>query len=127
MSTLNDLRRTSVRAGFVGYWLLLLVVPLDIAWVLILVQQDAAICVSMALLAAPASYFVARCITAPKTDLSTLISLQTARVIYASCLVGSLMFLLLCGLAYALPGLLAALCFSWGEPGVRRLLRGLIF
>lgn len=112
----------SARPKFVGYWLLALVMPLDVVNLLVLGAHGVKSFLSVALLGIPATYFVARCLTSQEPDLANLISLSEARTGYVLCLMGALIFLLSSGVLYATPGFLAAYSCSVREPFVRNLL-----
>ncbi|MBB2495820.1 hypothetical protein H3H51_12395 [Pseudomonas sp. UL070] len=115
------------RPKLVGYSLLFLVIPLDI-WALSgVVSRNIENSFFIALLCIPASYFVARCLSTEKQDISELISLREARIIYSTCITGALVAWFWSGFLFALPGFLAALFFSIREHTVRKIVRGVSF
>lgn len=111
------------RPKFVGYWLLLLTVPLVLATVMLLVQGESAMAGSLAVMSVPLASFSIRCILSSEPDIVEVISLQYARHVYVTCLILAAVFLVFQGWTYALPGLMTAFWFSMRESVVRRYIR----
>ena len=115
------------RPKFVGYSLLFLVMPLDI-WILSgVTSRSIENSLFIALLCIPASYFVVKCLSTEKQDISELVSLREARIIYFTCIIGALAAWFWSGFLFALPGFLAALLFSIREHKIRKIVRGISF
>ncbi len=115
------------RPKFVGYSLLFLVMPLDILALSGVTSRSIENSLFIALLCIPASYFVVKCLSTEKQDISELISLREARIIYFTCIIGALAAWFWSGFLFALPGFLAALLFSIREHKIRKIVRGVSF
>ncbi|TWI53187.1 hypothetical protein IQ22_03034 [Pseudomonas duriflava] len=115
---MEHIKPISVRPKFVGYWLLTLIIPMDLFNLLLLRALDFKVFLSASLLSIPATYFAARCLLTKERDLADLISLIEARVIYITCLSGSIILLMFSSLEHTVPGFLAAYLYSIREPFV---------
>ncbi|MET1078876.1 MAG: hypothetical protein ABWY06_12745 [Pseudomonas sp.] len=78
---------------------------------------------SIAMLTVPASYFVARCLFTSADDLSNVIHLTEARVVYVLSFLTAGLLILFAQPIYAVPALLSGLMYSCSERIVGRALR----